>query len=261
MVRLAPFMTGSDLVILVGCLTAFMAGVFGFFQADLKRVIAFSTCSQLGLLQFLYLSKSMPVLSTGIVNQNPQQKAEFWWARGLVSWLSAIIIALLHYLLVISKESEAYSFSLSYFVQLPVEHAYCLVSAGNCVQLPVEHAYCLVSAGNCVQLPVEHAYCLVSAGNCVQLPVEHAYCLVSAGYCTQLPVEHAYCLVSASNPPSLRRGVGGQGTNPLASSGLINRAYSVGSEPFKNKLPDVYVDRLSDMSAEARYVFKKKISR
>jgi hypothetical protein len=244
MVRLAPFMTGSDLVILVGCLTAFMAGVFGFFQADLKRVIAFSTCSQLGLLQFLYLSKSMPVLSTGIVNQNPQQKAEFWWARGLVSWLSAIIIALLHYLLVISKESEAYSFSLSYFVQLPVEHAYCLVSAGNCVQLPVEHAYCLVSAGNCVQLPVEHAYCLVSAG-----------------YCTQLPVEHAYCLVSASNPPSLRRGVGGQGTNPLASSGLINRAYSVGSEPFKNKLPDVYVDRLSDMSAEARYVFKKKISR
>lgn len=48
MVRLGPFMTGSDLVILVGCLTAFMAGVFGFFQADLKRVIAFSTCSQLG---------------------------------------------------------------------------------------------------------------------------------------------------------------------------------------------------------------------
>jgi NADH:ubiquinone oxidoreductase subunit 5 (subunit L)/multisubunit Na+/H+ antiporter MnhA subunit len=48
MVRLGPFMAGSDLVILVGCLTAFMAGVFGFFQADLKRVIAFSTCSQLG---------------------------------------------------------------------------------------------------------------------------------------------------------------------------------------------------------------------
>jgi NADH:ubiquinone oxidoreductase subunit 5 (subunit L)/multisubunit Na+/H+ antiporter MnhA subunit len=46
MVRLSPFW--DDLVILVGCLTAFMAGVFGFFQADLKRVIAFSTCSQLG---------------------------------------------------------------------------------------------------------------------------------------------------------------------------------------------------------------------
>ena len=51
MVRLGPFMAGSDLVILVGCLTAFMAGVFGFFQADLKRVIAFSTCSQLGYTQ------------------------------------------------------------------------------------------------------------------------------------------------------------------------------------------------------------------
>ncbi len=46
MVRLGPFW--DDLVIIVGCLTAFMAGVFGFFQADIKRVIAFSTCSQLG---------------------------------------------------------------------------------------------------------------------------------------------------------------------------------------------------------------------
>jgi hypothetical protein len=51
MVRLGPIMTGSDLVILVGCLTALMAGVFGFFQSDLKRVIAFSTCSQLGYAQ------------------------------------------------------------------------------------------------------------------------------------------------------------------------------------------------------------------
>ena len=35
-------------VVLVGSLTAFMAGVFGAHQSDLKRVIAFSTCSQLG---------------------------------------------------------------------------------------------------------------------------------------------------------------------------------------------------------------------
>lgn len=35
-------------VIIVGCLTAFMAGVFGATQSDLKRVIAYSTCSQLG---------------------------------------------------------------------------------------------------------------------------------------------------------------------------------------------------------------------
>jgi hypothetical protein len=39
MVRLAPFMTGSDLVILVGCLTAFMAGVFGFFQQILNVLL------------------------------------------------------------------------------------------------------------------------------------------------------------------------------------------------------------------------------
>ena len=38
----------DDLILVVGSLTALMAGAFGFFQADLKRVIAFSTCSQLG---------------------------------------------------------------------------------------------------------------------------------------------------------------------------------------------------------------------
>lgn len=46
MARLSPFY--DDLIIVVGALTALMAGIFGFFQSDLKRVIAFSTCSQLG---------------------------------------------------------------------------------------------------------------------------------------------------------------------------------------------------------------------
>lgn len=46
MVRLSVFY--DDLIIIVGSLTALMAGIFGYFQSDLKRVIAFSTCSQLG---------------------------------------------------------------------------------------------------------------------------------------------------------------------------------------------------------------------
>lgn len=46
MVRLSAFY--DDLIIVIGALTALMAGIFGFFQSDLKRVIAFSTCSQLG---------------------------------------------------------------------------------------------------------------------------------------------------------------------------------------------------------------------
>ena len=46
MVRLSIF--DNTLVLLVGCLTAIMGGIFGLFQNDLKRVIAFSTCSQLG---------------------------------------------------------------------------------------------------------------------------------------------------------------------------------------------------------------------
>ena len=46
MVRLHIFW--DDLIIFVGSLTALMAAIFGFYQNDLKRVIAFSTCSQLG---------------------------------------------------------------------------------------------------------------------------------------------------------------------------------------------------------------------
>ena len=38
----------DELILVVGTLTAFTAGVFGFYQSDLERVIAFSTCSQLG---------------------------------------------------------------------------------------------------------------------------------------------------------------------------------------------------------------------
>nr|YP_009690016.1 NADH dehydrogenase subunit 5 [Haematococcus lacustris]QEG54848.1 NADH dehydrogenase subunit 5 [Haematococcus lacustris] len=46
MVRLSIFY--SDGIIIIGSLTAIIAGVFGYFQSDIKRIIAFSTCSQLG---------------------------------------------------------------------------------------------------------------------------------------------------------------------------------------------------------------------
>jgi NADH-ubiquinone oxidoreductase chain 5 len=44
--ELSPGVLG--LVVLVGAFTAFFAGTVGIFQNDLKRVIAYSTCSQLG---------------------------------------------------------------------------------------------------------------------------------------------------------------------------------------------------------------------
>jgi len=40
--------TSRQLVLIVGCCTSFMAATCGFFQNDRKRVIAYSTCSQLG---------------------------------------------------------------------------------------------------------------------------------------------------------------------------------------------------------------------
>lgn len=46
MVRTASLL--SEAVVLIGALTALMAGLFGLYQSDMKRVIAYSTCSQLG---------------------------------------------------------------------------------------------------------------------------------------------------------------------------------------------------------------------
>jgi len=41
-----------NLIIFVGCATAFFASTTGLFQNDMKRVIAYSTCSQLGYMIF-----------------------------------------------------------------------------------------------------------------------------------------------------------------------------------------------------------------
>jgi NADH-ubiquinone oxidoreductase chain 5 len=57
MVRLSIF--DNTLVLLVGSLTAIMGAVFGLFQNDLKRVIAFSTCSQLGYSALQYVRPSL----------------------------------------------------------------------------------------------------------------------------------------------------------------------------------------------------------
>lgn len=59
MVRLSIF--DNTLVLLVGSLTAIMGGIFGLFQNDLKRVIAFSTCSQLGYIHF-----DQPVIDSNV---------------------------------------------------------------------------------------------------------------------------------------------------------------------------------------------------
>src|SRR5690242_16648054 len=39
-------------IIFIGALTAFMAATSGLYQSDLKKVIAYSTCSQLGYMVF-----------------------------------------------------------------------------------------------------------------------------------------------------------------------------------------------------------------
>ena len=56
LIRTSPILEYSYdalvVVVLVGALTAFFAGTVGIFQNDLKRVIAYSTCSQLGYMVF-----------------------------------------------------------------------------------------------------------------------------------------------------------------------------------------------------------------
>ncbi len=72
-------------VILVGSLTAFMAGVFGAHQADLKRVIAFSTCSQLGYMMVsVGLGEIGGEASMGHLMTHASFKAALFLAAGMV---------------------------------------------------------------------------------------------------------------------------------------------------------------------------------
>jgi NADH:ubiquinone oxidoreductase subunit 5 (subunit L)/multisubunit Na+/H+ antiporter MnhA subunit len=87
MVRLAPLW--DDLVILVGCQTALMAGVFGYFQSDLKRVIAFSTCSQLGYMMVsVGLGESGAEASMSHLMTHASFKAALFLSAGLVIGVS-----------------------------------------------------------------------------------------------------------------------------------------------------------------------------
>nr|YP_009490437.1 NADH dehydrogenase subunit 5 [Gracilaria textorii]AWH62602.1 NADH dehydrogenase subunit 5 [Gracilaria textorii] len=56
LIRFSPLIEFSstvlNILVLFGSLTAFFAGMSGIFQNDLKRVIAYSTCSQLGYMVF-----------------------------------------------------------------------------------------------------------------------------------------------------------------------------------------------------------------
>jgi NADH:ubiquinone oxidoreductase subunit 5 (subunit L)/multisubunit Na+/H+ antiporter MnhA subunit len=72
-------------VILVGSLTAFMAGVFGAHQSDLKRVIAFSTCSQLGYMMVsVGLGEIGGEASMGHLMTHASFKAALFLAAGMV---------------------------------------------------------------------------------------------------------------------------------------------------------------------------------
>lgn len=72
-------------VIIVGSLTAFMAGVFGSTQSDLKRVIAYSTCSQLGyMFVSLGLGEAGAEASLGHLATHASFKAALFLAAGMI---------------------------------------------------------------------------------------------------------------------------------------------------------------------------------
>ena len=72
LIRSSPILEyGSTPLILItwlGALTAFFAAMTGLFQNDLKRVIAYSTMSQMGYL----------VLACGLLNERPHNTALSW---------------------------------------------------------------------------------------------------------------------------------------------------------------------------------------
>src|SRR5690606_16866465 len=65
--RLSPLFVASDFtmitVMMVGAITAFFAATVGLVQNDIKRVIAYSTCSQLG---YMFVALGAGVFSAGI---------------------------------------------------------------------------------------------------------------------------------------------------------------------------------------------------
>src|SRR5690606_25042017 len=65
--RLSPLFEASDFalvtVMMIGAITAFFAATVGLVQNDIKRVIAYSTCSQLG---YMFVALGAGVYSAGI---------------------------------------------------------------------------------------------------------------------------------------------------------------------------------------------------
>src|SRR5690606_14295764 len=65
--RLSPLFEASSVsmtvVLLIGAITAFFAATVGLVQNDIKRVIAYSTCSQLG---YMFVALGVGVYSAGI---------------------------------------------------------------------------------------------------------------------------------------------------------------------------------------------------
>src|SRR5256885_11150684 len=59
--ELAPF--ALEVVTLVGAVTAFFAATVGLVQNDIKRVVAYSTCSQLG---YMFVACGVGAYSAGI---------------------------------------------------------------------------------------------------------------------------------------------------------------------------------------------------
>src|SRR5690606_8916443 len=65
--RLSPLFVTSEVamvtVMMIGAITAFFAATVGLVQNDIKRVIAYSTCSQLG---YMFVALGAGVFSAGI---------------------------------------------------------------------------------------------------------------------------------------------------------------------------------------------------
>ena len=61
MFELAPY--AKDFVVIIGAITAFFAATVGLVQNDIKRVIAYSTCSQLG---YMFVALGMGAYGVGI---------------------------------------------------------------------------------------------------------------------------------------------------------------------------------------------------
>jgi NADH:ubiquinone oxidoreductase subunit 5 (subunit L)/multisubunit Na+/H+ antiporter MnhA subunit len=104
----------GSVLIFVGLFTSFLAGILGYNQIDIKRIIAYSTCSQVGLMFF-----SIGILSVDFSNLH-------FFVHGNFKCLIFLLVGSLLHLMINDQDLRKYG---GVFFIRPLESSIFLISS------------------------------------------------------------------------------------------------------------------------------------